>query len=216
MPVSFLTPTQRENYGRYAASPTPDELSRFFHLNDDDLAQIRNCRGEHNRLGFALQLSTVRYLGTFLDDPIAVPSPVVQTLAQQLSISNLNILPDYQAGKQRWEHVAQIRDHFGYGDLTEPLAGFRLARWLYILCWSGTERPSVLFERATTWLLAHKILLPGCSTLERFVVRLRSRVETRVWRILGRGAATSQQRARLEHLLTVPEGSRGSWLDKLR
>ncbi len=216
MPVRFLTSEQRGNYGRYAASPTPDELSRFFHLNDDDLAQIRSCRGEHNRLGFALQLSTVRYLGTFLDDPVAVPTPAVQTLAHQLGISNCDSLPAYRVGRQRWEHVAQIRDHFGYGEITEPLVGFRLARWLYVLCWSGTERPSVLFDRAIAWLLAHKILLPGCSTLERFVVRLRNRVETRVWRLLGRGAATSQQRAGLEHLLTVPEGSRGSWLDKLR
>jgi hypothetical protein len=216
MPVRFLTPEQREKYGRYAASPTPAELDRFFHLNDDDLAKIRSCRGEHNRLGFALQLSTVRYLGTFLDDPVAVPSPVVQTLARQLGISNLDSLPVYRTGKQRWEHVAQIRDHFGYSDITEPLVGFRLARWLYVLCWSGTERPSVLFDRATAWLLAHKILLLGCSTLERFVVRLRSRVETRVWRLLGRGVATSQQRSRLEHLLTTPEGNRGSRLDKLR
>ena len=71
--------------------------------------------------------------------------------------------------------------------MTEPLVGFRLTRWLYGLCWTGTERPSKLFERATAWLLAHKILLPGCSTLERFVVRLRSRVEIKVWRLLGRG-----------------------------
>ena len=99
--------------------------------------------------------------------------------------------------------------------MTEPLVGFRLTRWLYGLCWTGTERPSKLFERATAWLLAHKILLPGCSTLERFVVRLRSRVEIKVWRLLGRGIM-SEQRKRLEYLLTVPEGSRGSWLDKLR
>src|SRR5664279_5066167 len=100
MPVRFLTPEQRGKYGRYAASPTPEELNRFFHLNDDDLVQIRSCRGEHNRLGFALQLSTVRYLGTFLDDPVAVPSLVVQTLAHQLDIVDLDALRNYGTGKQ--------------------------------------------------------------------------------------------------------------------
>jgi hypothetical protein len=88
MPVRFLTPEQGENYARYSGSPTPEELRRFFHLNDDDLAQIKSCRGEHNRLGFAVQLSTVRLLGTFLDNAVAaVPSPVVQTLAPQLGSS---------------------------------------------------------------------------------------------------------------------------------
>ena len=215
MPVSFLTPAQRENYGRYAAPPTQDELTRYCHLNDDDLTQIMSCRGEHNRLGFALQLTTVRYLGTFLDDPAAVPSSVLETLSRQLGLTTGDGLQTYRSSKQRWEHITKIREHYGYSDMTEPLVGFRLTRWLYGLCWTGTERPSKLFERATAWLLAHKILLPGCSTLERFVVRLRSRVETKIWRLLGRGI-TSEQRKRLEYLLTVPEGSRGSWLDKLR
>lgn len=215
MPISFLTPAQRENYGRYAASPTPDQLSRFFHLNDDDLAEIRTCRGEHNRLGFALQLSTVRFLGTFLDDPVSVPSEVVETLAHQLGISKLDTLPAYGAGKQRWDHAARIQISFGYSDITEPRVGFRLTRWLYVLCWTGTERPSVLFDRATAWLLTHKILLPGCSTLERFVLRVRARVENRVWRLLGRGIG-NPQRKRLEDLLTVPEGRRGSLLDQIR
>src|SRR5208337_3050449 len=39
--------------------------------------------------------------------------------------------------------------------------------------------------------------------------------ETRLWRLLGRGI-TAEQRKRLEQLLIVPEGSRGSWLDELR
>ncbi len=77
------------------------------------------------------------------------------------------------------------------------------------------EQPSVLFDRATTWMLAHKVFLPGCTTLERFVARLRSRVQNRLWKLLGHGI-TDEQRTRLEDLLTVPPQGRSSWLDKLR
>jgi hypothetical protein len=81
MAVSFLTAAQRDRYGRYPDVVTPDDLVRCFHLSDDDRTQIMSCRGHHNRLGFALQLTTVRYLDTFLDDPIAVPSSVLQSLS---------------------------------------------------------------------------------------------------------------------------------------
>jgi hypothetical protein len=48
-----------------------------------------------------------------------------------------------------------------------------------------------------------------------FIARLRGRMENRLWRSLGRGT-TAEQRARLEGLLTVPEGSRASGLERLR
>jgi Domain of unknown function (DUF4158) len=163
MPVSFLTAAQRESYGRYAAAPTPDELTRCFHLNEDDLAQIMLCRGNHNRLGFALQLTTVRFLGTFLADPLAVPSSVLQTVARQLDVLNFDGLQSYRTGEQRWDHVTKIRVYYGYSDITEPRVNFRLSRWLYGLCWTGTERPGVLFERVISWLLTHKVLLPGAA-----------------------------------------------------
>ena len=98
---------------------------------------------------------------------------------------------------------------------TERRVGFRLTRWLYALCWTGSDRPSVLFERAITWLITHKVLLPGCSTLERYIARLRSRVEERLWRTLGQGIS-GEQLDRLESLLLVPVGSRSSQLDRLR
>ena len=100
-------------------------------------------------------------------------------------------------------------------DFSDPDVGFRLTRWLYAQCWTGTERPGALFDRATSWLLANKVLLPGVSVLERFVSRLRQRVETRVCRLLG-DSLSAEQKERLEALLIVPEGSRSSVLDQLR
>ena len=214
MPVGFLSKAQRDNYGRYTGAPPSDDLARYFHLDDADLGLIATKRGEHNRLGFAVQLGTVRYLGTFLEDPVDVPNQVVKTLAEQLYIDSLDGFAAYRTGEQRWQHAAEIRTHFGYAEITEPKVGWRLARWLYALCWTGTDRPGILFERATTWLVTHKVLLPGCSTLERFVARLRNRVEERLWRLLVHGVSSDQQ-ASLEGLLRGSVG-RSSPLDRLR
>ena len=215
MPVSFLSNAQRENYGRYAGSPSPHDLARYFHLDDTDHALIAQKRGAHNRLGFAVQLGTVRYLGAFLEDPLAVPQPVLQMLIKQLSVDMADTSSTYSTGRQRWQHAIEIRARYGYVEITEPLIGFRLTRWLYALCWTGTDRPSILFERATTWLVTHKVLLPGCTTLERYVARLRSRVEERLWHSLGRGVSLDQK-TKLEGLLVSSGGSRNSQLDRLR
>ncbi|GAA2556394.1 hypothetical protein GCM10010398_50380 [Streptomyces fimbriatus] len=69
MPVEFLTDEQAATYGTFGEVPTRPELERFFFLDDDrDLIALR--RSDGHRLGMALQICTVRYIGTFLgDDP---------------------------------------------------------------------------------------------------------------------------------------------------
>ena len=85
-----------------------------------------------------------------------------------------------------------IRERYGFRDLEEDApAGFRLTRWLYVLCWTGDDRPGLLFDRATTWLLAHKVLLPGITTLERLISRVRHRATLRLW---TRGLASPDPR----------------------
>jgi len=216
VPVSFLSNEQRESYGRYTAAPSSYDLDKYFHLNDTDHERIAQKRGKHNRLGFAIQLGTVRYLGTFLTDPLDVPLSVLSIMARQLRIElQEGEVVSYSSDLQRQRHASEIRSIYGYIDITELRVGFRLTRWLYALCWTGADRPSVLFERATIWLMAHKVLLPGCSTLERYISRLRGRVEERFWRSLGKGVNKTQREC-LESLLSVPEGTRTSLLDQLR
>ena len=90
-----------------------------------------------------------------------------------------------------------------------------MTRWLYGVCWTGTERLGALFDRTTALPLAHKILLPGVTTTERLVVSVRARVEARLYRLLSQ-ELTAQQKEQLQRLLLVPEGDRVSLLDQIR
>jgi hypothetical protein len=144
------------------------------------------------------------------------PLGVVAVLARQLHVEPFRSCFDYYCnGEGRWDHAAEIRKHCGFVEFSDPFAGFRLNRWLYALCWTGTDRPGTLFDRATTWLIAHKVLLPGVSVLERHIARLRNRAQERLRAMLTRSVPV-ETRERLTALLAAPEGGHQSLLDRLR
>jgi Domain of unknown function (DUF4158) len=216
MPVEFLSEDQAARYGHYTGDPTPAQLARYFYLNDADLALINRHRGRHNQLGFALQLGTVRFLGTFLTEPTDVPAVVVQHLAQQLVIADISVLARYREREATpYAHAREIQQLYGYRNFTDPPEYFRLIRWLYTRAWLSDERPSVLFDLTTARLIERKLLLPGVSVLARLIARVRDRVATRLWRVIGRCLAPDRQAA-LATLLTIPENARMTVLEQLR
>ena len=80
--------TRRWRTGRYAGAAVAGDLERVFFLDDEDRALVGRRRGDHMKLGFALQLVTVRWVGTFLEDPLDVPVVVLDFVAEQLGIAD--------------------------------------------------------------------------------------------------------------------------------
>ena len=215
MPVDFLTSEQKARYGQFSGEPNEVQLARYFHLDEADLAFIDNRRGDQNRFGVALQLGCIRFLGTFGSDLSRVPVNTQWFVARQLGITDITILSRYaQRETTRREHQALIRHQYAYREWTWPWS-FRLSRLLYTRSWISNERPSLLFDWATGWLIQHKILLPGASTLTHLISEVRERATNRLWLRLS-ALPTPEQITRLETLLQVPEGSRTSHFDRYR
>ena len=220
MSIEFLTAERAEAFGRFATEPTATELERFFFFDDEDRRLIDRRRRSHNRLGFALQLATVRYIGTFLADPLDVPWPVVEHVAGQLGIVDGSVVKRYATEREstRWEHAAEIRNEFGYRDFGDPVVAKELDGFLAGRAWTHAEGPVALFDHATAWLRLRRVLLPGVSVLARAVSTARSDAADRMHATLADAARLADPGlpARLVGLLDVVEGQRFSTLELLR
>ena len=132
---------------------------------------------------------------------------MIDHVARQLGIAEVGCLSNYlEREPTRHAHRAEIRAHYGYRDFGEPPWSFRLSRWLFLRAWLSEERPSLLFDLATAWLIERKVLLPGVTTLTRLVARIRERSASRLWRRLCALPSAAQQE-QLEALVAGPPGN---------
>ncbi|MFD5199672.1 DUF4158 domain-containing protein [Streptomyces sp. NPDC058375] len=220
MPVEFLSDEQAEAYGTFAEEPARPELEHFFFLDDVDRDLIALRRAEPHRLGFALQMCTVRYVGLFLEAPLAVPWPVIEHLAVQLGIEDPSVVKRYTERRQTlYDHVWEIRDAYGYHTYEDDEWGRGFRTFLHGRAWTHAEGPKALLDHPVGWLRRHRVLLPGVSVLARQVSEARKVAEKRL-RATVAGAARRADPAPPPGdsvaTLKTPEGSRFSELERLR
>jgi len=183
-------------------------------LDDADRELIARRRGDVSRLGFALQLVTVRSLGTFLTDPLDVPTAVLDFVAEQLGIADPSCVKGYvERRTTRFEHAAEIARERGYREFS--IVEAELRGWVRDLAWTTGDGPRLIFDAAVGWLRERLVLLPGVSTLTRLVAAERDAATRRLWETLA-ALLTSEQACRLDSLLVVPEGARSSVLEELQ
>ena len=80
---SLLTPAERASL--LAFPTTDDELIRHYTFSEFDLASIRQRRGNHNRLGFAVQLCYLRYPGLALPTQGEPPAPLLAFIGRHVA-----------------------------------------------------------------------------------------------------------------------------------
>jgi len=125
MPVSFLTGRERERLRRFPAEIPLEDVSTYFTLSDLDLGRVLTQRRDYNRLGFALQLCALRYLGFAPDDLSSAPDHVVAYVAQQLAVSpdapdpptagvSPPVAPISKRPKHSWAFADRTRTTFGH------------------------------------------------------------------------------------------------------
>ena len=181
MPVMFLSDLEAASFGRYGDSVPQADLERFFYLDDADRKLVAGQREDHNRLGFSVQLATVRYIGRFLADPLdGVPAEVIDFLAGQLQIADPSCVKRYAQRQQTHrEHAGKIQKALELKDFAEVES--ELAVFAGRRAWVTGDGPKAIFADAVGWLRERDVLLPGVSRLARLVARERDAATQRLW-----------------------------------
>lgn len=157
---------------------------------------------------------TVRWLGTFLEDPLDVPGVVLEFVAEQLGVEDPSQVKRYTERRPTpFDHQQEIRQVYQWKDFASVEPEF--TAWVAARSWTSGDGPKAIFADGVGWLRERKVLLPGVTTLARLVAKVRDDTTKRLWGVLE-GLLTVGQRYVLGQLLEVPAGSRVSDLERWR
>jgi TnpA family transposase len=213
MPARWLTESEQNRLTRFPETVSETDLVTFFTLTKDDRREIGKLRGDSNRIGFALQLCALRYLGFIPDDLSAIPFDVVDFLANQLSSQAKHIFEYGSRSQTRTDHLTDIEKYLGFHKMTSAEEA-DIDEWLTVRAVEH-DRPLLLLQILCERLQTRKITRPGLSILERFVTKARNNAREMTWETVSH-LVTDETKIVLDTLLNVDEDLKRTPLNWLR
>ena len=208
-----LSPAQRSALLTIPDDLTERDLARYYTLSDDDLDHIRRHRGDHNRLGFAVQLAHLRFPGWLWNPATPLLAVITTYLANQLETKPAHLANYALRDPTRWEHVAEIQRVFGYRSF--GIREYReLSRWLLPTA-LATDVGTVLVTALIEELRGRQVIIPALSTLEGLAWETRRRTRRRVYTRLTADLSLDQQ-AQLDDMLDTTPNLRQTRLAWIR
>jgi len=187
------------------AWPTDEaERLRLCTLSATDLSITRERRGEANRLGFGLQLCTMRYPGVALSAECSPPWWLLASLASQLGVSP-SCWPDYALrAATRREHALDIQSLYGFVPFgrAHVRATVDSLRDVAVESDHGIVVARVLVAK----LRQQRILLPSLPVIDRLCAQAITQGERHIYAALCE-PLTREHRLRLELLLEMMPSS---------
>src|SRR3954447_7477757 len=186
-----LTEAQLENL--LALPIAEPDLVQHWTLSDTDFAAIDQRRRDRNRIGFALQLCALRYPGRLLRPGELIPAEALRFIAEQLG-ADPDALTSYATRFQtRYEQLDDLRDAFGFADLT-PARRRDILKWLLPVALTTTSAFGIA-QALMTELRRRCFIAPGPFVIEQLVAAILVVAERHVAGQLTRGLSSTQTAA---------------------
>nr|WP_238351866.1 DUF4158 domain-containing protein [Brevibacillus brevis] len=159
----LLTPEERLQYLQIPPNLGEWELGTYFTFTQHDLEIIQQRRRDYNRLGFAVQLCVLRYLGWTLSDVKEVPIQVLRYIAKQINADVKSFASYGEREATKYEHLEEIRKEYGFQ--TFSLSEYRsLCKHLFNHAMANGN-PLHLIQLALEDLRKRKIIPPSMATV---------------------------------------------------
>lgn len=209
MPIREQNEELRGRFGSYIGVPSKEQLSIYFLLTTDDKVHLERMKKPSTKLGFAVQLATVRFLGVFPTNFKNIPVEVYEYLANQIEV-NPSVIENYDRKATHSEHTRLIYEYYHYRRFSD--VKLYLKTWLSNRCWMTTESFPMLFDMLLKKCLDEKIILPGISVLERFLTHIIEQTEQKLIQKLETIPNDQEKASILELLEPAVEPFRGATL----